>query len=70
MFHGLASFVGFLLVIMYTHKHTFLSSVFTPLCLLEQARFVSLMVEDKTKHGTSYVDELCNLHHKIQSRLG
>eukprot|EP00752_Nemacystus_decipiens_P016511 g14759.t1 len=36
----------------------------------EEARFVSLMVEDKTKHGTSYVDELCNLHHKIQSRLG
>ncbi|CAM9100724.1 unnamed protein product [Ectocarpus fasciculatus] len=36
----------------------------------EEARFVSLMVEDKTKHGTSYVDELCNLHHKIQSRMG
>lgn len=35
-----------------------------------QARFVSLMVEDKTKQGTSYVDQLCQLHRQIQSRMG
>lgn len=35
----------------------------------DEARFASLMAEDKTKQGTSYVDELCNLHHKIQSKM-
>lgn len=34
-----------------------------------QARFVSLMVEDKTRHGTSYVDGLLVLHRKIQARM-
>lgn len=34
-----------------------------------QARFASLMAEDKTKQGTSYVDELFNLHHKIQAKM-
>ena len=34
-----------------------------------EERFHSLLIEDKTKHEASYVDFLCAVHRKIQTKL-
>jgi hypothetical protein len=35
----------------------------------EEERFLSLLVEDKTRHEQSYVDFLCSVHRKVQVKM-
>jgi protein transport protein SEC24 len=36
---------------------------------IDEPRFQSLLVEDKTRHEMSYVDYLCAVHRKIQLKM-
>lgn len=35
----------------------------------DEQRFLSLLIEDKTRHEMSYVDFLCAVHRKIQLKM-
>ena len=35
----------------------------------EEHRFLSLLIEDKTRHEMSYVDYLCAVHRKVQTKM-